>query len=603
MANTNNTNIDKNSSAINAEILINILRIICMLEKKLEQIARRNYHNRNQYPNIFFEIESMLALARSWIKTYGLFSNLPIFNILLSIYLKKVSVLIEELILNNTPSNGKKGIKRELLTKERKRFEKSVNNMLEHIGTYLLQLKTMEIGTEIEIAAALGLINAFKKHCAQEYEKEIVKRVSGRGDKSFIFPWPDPQDYLSLVDDPKRFKTEVVEKLKSNIHTTGHKTGCSCNGKYWLKGFRSSERKPVMKGGKQHKFPIRMVQCSECGQRFSLLPSFLPREKHFEIDIIGRIVRGIVLFGKSINSALHDFKLTGSELKSKQTIFNWIRWFGALHPATILSGAGIKGSGYLQEDEGFEKESGMRTYTVAMVDPENFLVWHLDYVDNVDEETLTDSFERFVEMIDFKIIGVTKDKWRPATSALRNVCHALWIGFCHLHCLKKLRKALSKYQKESGITLKEVGKLYNKFKNVLDTATSKANLKSKIGFLTDDAFSYPPIRKIIDQVIKDGVHYTCNKSRKGIKKTTSIVDNFLKGVKRKLRQVESFRDKECTGLLFNAMANIRNFAPFMSGAKNAHKSPFMIAQGETYDLPWVQVMNVNNAFLFTENVI
>ena len=73
----------------------------------------------------------------------------------------------------------------------------------------------------------------------------------------------------------------------------------------------------------------------------------------------------------------------------------------------------------------------------------------------------------------------------------------------------------------------------------------------KIGFLKDDAFSYPPIRKILAQVIKDGAHYTCNKSRKGIKKTTSIVDNILKNVKRKLRQAESFRDKESAELLFN----------------------------------------------------
>ena len=521
----------------------------------------------------------------------------------MSIYLKKISVLIEKFILKCTPVNGKKGIKKEQLIKERKGFEKSVDNMLEHIGAYLLQLKIIGIGTEIEIAAALGLIDAFKNHCAQEYEKEIQKRISDRGKKTFIFPWSDQHDYLALVAEPKRFMSEVVEKLKNNDHTTGHETGCSCKGKFWLKGFRSSKRKPVMKGGKQQEFPIRMIQCSKCYQRFSLLPSFLPREKHFEIDIIGNIVRGIVLFGKSINSALHDFNLTGSELKSKQTIFNWIRWFGSLQPAKILSGAGIKGSGYLQEDEGFEKESGMRTYTVAMVDPENFLVWHLDYVDHVDKETLTESFEKFVEMIDFKIIGVTKDKWRPATAALKNVCHNLWVGFCHLHCLKKFSKALSNYQKESGITSKEAGKLYKKFKNILDTATSKANLKSKIGFLKNDAFTYPPIQKILDQVIKDGVHYTCHKSRKGIKTTTSFVDNFLKIVKRKLRQVESFRDKEYTGLLFNAMANIRNFAPFLSGAKNAHKSPFIMAQGENYELPWVQIMNVHNAFLFTENTI
>jgi len=44
---------------------------------------------------------------------------------------------------------------------------------------------------------------------------------------------------------------------------------------------------------------------------------------------------------------------------------------------------------------------------------------------------------------------------------------------------------------------------------------------------------------------------------------------------------------------------------FLPGAKNAHKSPFELAGGQTYDLPWIQAMNVHNAFafLFTENAI
>jgi len=37
----------------------------------------------------------------------------------------------------------------------------------------------------------------------------------------------------------------------------------------------------------------------------------------------------------------------------------------------------------------------------------------------------------------------------------------------------------------------------------------------------------------------------------------------------------------------------------MSGAKNAHKSPFELAGGETYELPWIQIINTHNAFLFT----
>jgi len=66
-----------------------------------------------------------------------------------------------------------------------------------------------------------------------------------------------------------------------------------------------------------------------------------------------------------------------------------------------------------------------------------------------------------------------------------------------------------------------------------------------------------------------------------------------------LRQVESFRDEDMTRLTFQGMASVRYFVPFMSGAKNAHKSPFELAGGETFGLPWIQVMNIHNAFLFT----
>jgi hypothetical protein len=41
----------------------------------------------------------------------------------------------------------------------------------------------------------------------------------------------------------------------------------------------------------------------------------------------------------------------------------------------------------------------------------------------------------------------------------------------------------------------------------------------------------------------------------------------------------------------------------MSGAKNVGKSPFMLAGGETYDLPWMQVINMHNGFLFTPKAL
>jgi len=131
---------------------------------------------------------------------------------------------------------------------------------------------------------------------------------------------------------------------------------------------------------------------------------------------------------------------------------------------------------------------------------------------------------------------VTKDKWKASTNALKAIFHKIWIGFCHRHCLKKFRQALSEYQNESEISHKEVNRLYKIIKIALETASSGVGLKVKIESLQmhEQAFRHTLFRTIIEEVKKNAVRYTVNKNRNGIKKTTSLVDNFLKVVKRKL---------------------------------------------------------------------
>jgi hypothetical protein len=467
--------------------------------------------------------------------------------------------------------------------------------MLDHIAEYLekWQSDTL-IGTELE----KGLQKAFENYCIKKQEKKTTS-VSGRGDKTYIFPCAHKEEYLCLIKDKRRFMAEVVAKLTENTHANGHKPSCTGPKEYASIGFRPRDRKSIMATGHEEQFPVRMVKCKKCKEKFSLLPSFLPREKHFAIDIIGQVFQNILLFSQSIQSALQNLAIAG--VRSKQTIFNWLRWIGTIHPAAVLTRAGVAGSGYLQEDEGFEKEPNLRTYSVVMVEPKTLLVWHADYVDHVDEKTLCSSFEKFLQRVSFKIVGITKDKWEASTKALKAVFKGIWIGFCHRHCLKKFRQALVEYQEHTQCTDKERGGLYKKFKKVLESSTSQISLEVKLKSLHEEAFDHPLLKVRLDELKENASHYTCHKKREGITKTTSIVDNFLKSVKRKLTMAESFRDKECSQILFQAMANTRNFVPFLPGAKNAHKSPFILAQGETHDLPWIQVMNFHNAFLFTAN--
>ncbi len=352
-----------------------------------------------------------------------------------------------------------------------------------------------------------------------------------------------------------------------------------------------------MVGGQHEHFPIRMVACVDCGRSFSLLPSFLAREKHVALEIIGHVVEKMTLFGQSLSASLKDLELLVPGGHSRQTPLDWLAWFGAQHPAEVLTRAGILGTGYFHEDEGFEKEAGLRTYTVAMVEPETLLVWHLDDVDHVDETTLCASFEDFVRHIDVKTLGVTKDTWAPSTAALKRVFHGVWIAFCHRHCLQKFRQALIAYQADTGCSNSARQHLYQQFKTVLETSESGTVLRLRVKGLTDAGFRHPLLQARLDELTMNAARYTCHHKRHGLTPTTSIVDNFLKQVKRTLRQVESFRDPDSTSAFFRAMATVRNFVPFLSGAKHAHKSPFMLAHGETHGLPWVQVMNVHNAFL------
>jgi len=591
---------DTDQATKNAKSLTNILCILSMLEKAFDRLVRMNYNRRSQYPEIVVEIESTLATLRVWLNNYGMFCGTDAFNRAFCLWLETVGALIVDLITECSPVKGKKQVKKSRLIFQQQKIRKSINQMLSHIKEYLLELRPIVTSLSVEMEKAL--IKKLTELCSQADKVKTRLTVSKRGGNTYIFPCSDREYYPILVKDKKRFQIEVLSKLDDYGHQTGHKGSCKGGHGFRLRGFRQSARRPIEEGGKRGCYPIRMVDCKGCGARFSILPSFLPREKHFSIDIIGTVLRSILLFGQSLRGAFEMMALTGAKLKSKQTLLNWIEWVGACHPAAILTRAGVKGSGYLQEDEGFEKEPDLRTYTVAMVDSKSLLVWHMDYVDRVDEQTLCVSFEKFMELIDFEILGVTKDKWRASTNALKSVFHKIWIGFCHRHCLKKFRQALFEYQKQNKICNKEVKRLYEKFKTALETATSGVRLKIEIDSLQmqEQAFNHYLMQPIMEEVRKNAVRYTVNKNRNGIKKTTSLVDNFLKLVKRKLKQSESFRDPRRTGILFRAMANLRNFVPFMSGAKNMHKSPFMLAKGQTYGLPWIQTMNVHNAFLFTD---
>ncbi len=80
----------------NSSSLTDILCILSMLEKAFDRLVRQNYNRRNQYPELIIEIESTLAMLRSWINNYGIFSGTDAFNKAIELWAETVGMLIAD---------------------------------------------------------------------------------------------------------------------------------------------------------------------------------------------------------------------------------------------------------------------------------------------------------------------------------------------------------------------------------------------------------------------------------------------------------------------------------------------------------------------------
>ena len=575
--------------------VLNSLRTLTMLENAVERLIRQNFTTPGQAPKVYKLTIETIAETRSRILSYKHFGNVPTYIALVISTIDDLKKFVSDLIVSCPCGNGKKQKSNKRKESERNNLVDSIEEMLSKLRKYFFPENT---GTAIDEALSDSILKEFKNWCEKHITKLVATSISGRGKQTCIFPFMDIDKYLSNIFDKNWFKTRVLKSLSQFVPEAGHKKCCNKkNRTYRLKGFRPNNRKVIIPGEKKD-VPVRMIQCKNCGKIFSVLPSFISREKHYSADLIGQVLEGILLRGVCIQYAQSIMSLTGYPVKSKQTIFNWLKWIGTYHPADLLERAGVKSQGYFQEDEGFQKEPNLRTYVVAMVDSQSQVVWHIDYIDHVGEEDLYKSFDDFLEKISFKVKGVTKDKWQASTNALKRLFDNLWIGYCHRHSLQKFKTALKGYQKVMNISNKKVKELNEMYFQLLSESTHAVNMEVKIEMLLkkEDAFKHPLLKCRLDELKQNAIKYTAHKQRSGIKKTTSIVDNFLKIAKRKLRQAMSLRVPKWAKTMFKGMANVRNFVPFKTGAKNAHKSPFMLAKGEDFGLSWMQVINVHNGF-------
>ena len=204
-----------------AEVLSNFFRCLTMLEKTLERLARHRWYDKKQSPDIYFEILSTISWLRTWAKDYKVFSNNQVFQESMGNFITGIADQVSILIETSHYSPGKKKEGKTLRQKQQARIQRSIKEMLDHLVeySYMLEDPDTEINDNIKTALAESLEKSFLRAQKQRYRKIIL---SQRGQKSFIFPWQDPQKYHDFVEDKNRFRREVVTKLKKL--STGYRT-------------------------------------------------------------------------------------------------------------------------------------------------------------------------------------------------------------------------------------------------------------------------------------------------------------------------------------------------------------------------------------------
>ena len=90
---------------------------------------------------------------------------------------------------------------------------------------------------------------------------------------------------ISKILDKEWFKSEILANINRFVSDSGHERSCDESKRtYRLKGYRPNNRKVIV-AGKKLDTPIRIIQCKSCGKVFSVMPSFISREKHYSISL------------------------------------------------------------------------------------------------------------------------------------------------------------------------------------------------------------------------------------------------------------------------------------------------------------------------------
>ncbi len=166
---------------------------------------------------------------------------------------------------------------------------------------------------------------------------------------------------------------------------------------------------------------------------------------------------------------------------------------------------------------------------------------------------------------------------------------------CYFHAKKNIYETLEKYRKAKKLAsdAPELIKLCHAFFDVLDAPNARL-YRARLRKLTKQVADEPILLARCKSLRKKS-HFNTRRLRSPLlTATTSLVELSFKFLTRKVESMYSFRRSKCNAAQksLTVWALVRNFVPYLPGAKYAGQCPAELAGVDLQGLPWLQYINL-----------
>jgi hypothetical protein len=406
----------------------------------------------------------------------------------------------------------------------------------------------------------------------------------------------DVSAYRALWNDRKRFEATIKPVLQRPC--------ALCEGKHGFRCIGSDQRSVIPPGSKMREwFRIQKVQCRECGKITRILPTFCLPFKSHHVQTIQNALENCWRRNNSYRDTtaiLNQSRPQEGAYQGHTLPYEWTIWLGglAIHLPQFLVWLGLRLPRHGLMDEYFmQQDNGThdhRIFAVTVQDPESTVIWNILRVDSNDAAAFKLTLQQ-LKAVGIQLRAITTDGWPAILRAVREELAQAIHLLCYFHAKKNVHETLDKYRqaKKLPTDAPELTHWRLAFFAVLDAPTPKL-YRARLRKLTRQVASEPLLLARCRSLQKKSHYNTWRLRTPLLSATTSRVELTFKFLTRKVESLYSFRRSQCDAAQksLTVWALVRNFVPYLPGARHAGLCPAQLAGVDLQGLPWLQYVNL-----------